>query len=178
MLLLTWKLLVIVLLNCNLIFTKPSCTKHTIEDVKEYSTEFNVETISFNDIIMEMLSLVKSAHMSHFSIVRDNCILAEHHICLNSGVSLEIADLLANNRLSTIEKAQHLILEGTEIKLYQPEDKYICQAEKLLLERGMAFDGLIEEILEKIRLKVELNSLLINIIDHIFAVTVREAGQV
>ena len=91
MLLLTWKLWVIVLLNCNQIFTGSKCSKHTIEDVKQYGTEVNVETISFDDIIMEMLSLVRSAQMSHFSIVRENYILAEHHICLNCGVSLEIA---------------------------------------------------------------------------------------
>lgn len=99
MLLLTGKLL-IVLLSCNLIFTGPSCTKHTIEDVTGYSTETNVETISFDNIIMELLSLVRSAQMSHFSIVRENYILAEHHICLNCGVSLEIATV---NHLQTFQ---------------------------------------------------------------------------
>ena len=79
----------------------------------------------------------------------------------------EIENLLENYRLTTIEKAQnsHLFLEGTEIKLYQPEDKYICQAGKLLIERGRAFDGLIEEICAQIRLIFKLNSMLINIID-------------
>ena len=79
----------------------------------------------------------------------------------------EIEDLLANYKLKTIETApnSHLILEGTEIKLYQPEDELICQAGRLLLERGTAFNELVEEIFEKIRLIFELNSLLVNIID-------------
>ena len=159
-----------------------------------------------------MLSLVRSAEMSHFTIVRDNYILAKHHICLGSGVSLEIGtvkdlqtmqysgkyllslrwvnsqlmvfsnassnalflnkpeieDLLENYKLTTIEMApnSHLILEGTEIKLYQPKDELICQAGRLLLERGRAFNELIDETFEKIRLIFELNSLLKNIMDR------------
>ena len=92
MLLLTSKLWiwVIVVLNSYETLAGSKCSKHIIEDVRQYSTEVNVEVISFNAIITGLLSLVQSAQLSHFSIFRENFISAQHHICLNSGSGLEI----------------------------------------------------------------------------------------
>ena len=80
----------IVVLHTNQIFTRSKCSLHTVEDVKQYGTRVEVETISFDAILKELLSLVKSAQKSHFEIIRENFISAEPHICMNSGSSLEI----------------------------------------------------------------------------------------
>lgn len=79
----------------------------------------------------------------------------------------EIQGLLSNYRLTNIQEAENsnLFLEGTTVNLYRPENNYICQALKLLLQDGLAFDNLIEKIYDKIRLIFELNSLLINVVD-------------
>ena len=191
--------------------TESICSPHVIEDVRQYSTQVTVETISFNELIKQLLSLVQSAELSHFSIVKDNFILARSHICLGSGTGLqlgtvkwlqeykfsgkhllsirwvnsqllvfdnhssnalflnadEIQGLLSNYHLTNIQEAENsnLFLEGTTVNLFRPENYYICQASKLLLQNGLAFDNLIEKIYDKIRLIFELNSLLINVVD-------------
>ena len=74
----------------------------------------------------------------------------------------EIKELLDNYNLDTIEvsKNANLVLEGTKIKLWKSGDELICQAGRLLLERGKSFKALIDDTYDKIRLMFELNSLL------------------
>ena len=165
--------------------TESICSPHVIEDVRQYGTEVTVETVSFNELIKQLLNLVQAAELSHFSVFKDNFILARSHICLGSGTGLqlgtvkwlqeyqysgnfllsiqwvnsqllvfdnqssnalflngdEIKGLLVNYRLTHIQGAENsnLFLEGTTVNLFRPENYYICQASKLLLQNGLAF---------------------------------------
>ena len=90
MLLLSMKYLVIIWFSCHQIITQPLCGRHEIENVREFGQQTTVEEISFNEIIRELLNIIRSAKSSHFTILHENFISAENQLCLGAGVSLEI----------------------------------------------------------------------------------------
>ena len=57
-------ILIILVLNSNKTLTGSKCSQHIIEDVQQYSTQVDVEVISFDKIIRELLNLVQSGKLS------------------------------------------------------------------------------------------------------------------
>ena len=78
----------------------------------------------------------------------------------------EIVILLENYKVELIEQGMNndLYLVDNKIKIFNVNNKYICQASTLLLQNGIQQDKLVENIYYKIKQLFEINNIIVDII--------------
>ena len=63
---------------------QPECELHKLENVKQQSEEIITENINFNDILKQLLKIIKLARINHFQSLGSNFIKTAHNgICLD-----------------------------------------------------------------------------------------------
>ena len=60
------RVLIATLLFSSQIQAKTVCSPHILEDVAEYGTSVEVQNISFNELVTQLLKLVEAAEFSYF----------------------------------------------------------------------------------------------------------------
>ena len=65
-----FRLVISTLLFSSQSHTQSVCSPHIIEDVEEYGTSVSVENVNFNELITQLLKIVQTAELSHFTKIR------------------------------------------------------------------------------------------------------------